>query len=89
MLDKIKKSVSDVLTGDRQQSTDGEQAGGTLEQRTGTASDVSGVNGQDAGSEDTDQTETNLFQCPSCEAVFVATDKDTCSTCRTAVDQIE
>lgn len=87
MLDKLKKSVSDVLTGDKQQSTDGERAGGTLKQRTGSV--VSSVDSQNSDSADIDQTETNLFQCPSCEAVFVATDKDTCSSCRTAVDQIE
>ena len=32
--------------------------------------------------------EASLFQCPDCEAVYVATDKDTCSTCGAAVDQV-
>lgn len=30
-----------------------------------------------------------LFRCPSCDRVYVATDKRTCSTCNTAVEDVE
>lgn len=29
-----------------------------------------------------------LFQCPDCESVFVAVDKQTCATCETDVEQV-
>jgi predicted RNA-binding Zn-ribbon protein involved in translation (DUF1610 family) len=33
--------------------------------------------------------ETTLFQCPDCDRVFIATRKNTCSSCDTAVARIE
>ncbi|RDI72506.1 hypothetical protein [Halopelagius longus] len=30
----------------------------------------------------------SLFQCSDCGSVYVATDKETCSTCNEAVEQI-
>jgi hypothetical protein len=32
---------------------------------------------------------THLYKCPSCDHVYVATDKHTCSTCDTDVDRVE
>lgn len=32
---------------------------------------------------------TDLYECPSCERVYVATDKHTCSSCHTDVDRVE
>lgn len=31
----------------------------------------------------------HLYTCPSCEDVFIATDKRTCSTCDVPVDRLE
>lgn len=31
----------------------------------------------------------HLYTCSSCDRIYVATDKRTCSTCKTAVDRIE
>jgi|GEM_PF-6277366 len=31
----------------------------------------------------------HLYNCPSCDRIYVATDKHTCSTCDTAVDRVE
>jgi hypothetical protein len=84
MLDKIKKSISDVLSGGKRRSNDGPQASTVAEEgvRASSASD----SGDDA---DADEPESNLYECPSCESVFVAVDKETCSSCRTAVERIE
>lgn len=32
--------------------------------------------------------ESTLFQCPDCESVFVAIDKETCDTCDAAVEEV-
>lgn len=52
--------------------------------------------GEDGGTTDktaTDGSETavspHLYNCHSCDRVYVATDKRTCSTCDTTVDRIE
>lgn len=31
---------------------------------------------------------TQLFRCPSCDRVYVATDKQTCSTCNADVERV-
>lgn len=31
---------------------------------------------------------SSLFHCPDCKTVYIATDKDTCSACDAAVDQV-
>jgi hypothetical protein len=84
MLDRIKESVSDVLSGGKGRSDDGPQAGTMAEKRV-KASSATG-SGDDA---DDDEPESNLYECPSCESVFVAIDKETCSSCRTSVERIE
>lgn len=81
MLDKIRESVSDVLSGGKGRSDDGPQAGTMAEKRVKA--------GSAGGSADTDEPESNLYECPSCESVFVAIDKETCSSCRTSVERIE
>ncbi|MFU1781671.1 hypothetical protein ACM16X_09845 [Haloarcula japonica] len=83
MLDKIKKSVSDVLSGGKGQSDSGTQAGTVTKKRVQAGS--TGSNGADTAEEP----ESNLYECPSCDAVFVAIDKETCSSCRTSVKKIE
>lgn len=82
MLDKIKESVSDVLNGGTGQSGDKTTPGAVAEVQSPAASD-----GPEA--ESTPEPESNLFECPSCESVFVAIEKDTCASCRTPVEQIE
>lgn len=42
----------------------------------------------DAEAEPQEESEASCFQCPDCEAVFIATHKDICSTCRTGVNEI-
>jgi hypothetical protein len=36
----------------------------------------------------TEDVTTGLFHCPSCETVYVDTDKQTCSQCETAVERV-
>ena len=84
MLDKIKESVSDVLSGGKGRPDGGPQAGTVAEKRVKAGS--AGGSGDDA---DADEPESNLYECPSCESVFVAIDKETCSSCRTSVERIE
>ncbi|MGB9932203.1 hypothetical protein [Haloarcula amylolytica] len=84
MLDKIKESVSDVLSGGKGRPNDGTQAS-TVAGKRAQANSTSG-SGDDA---DADEPESNLYECPSCESVFVAIDKETCSSCRTPVERIE
>jgi hypothetical protein len=74
MLDKIKESVSDVLSGEKRRSDDGPQPG------------AANRRGDEVAAE---EPESNLFECPSCESVFVAIEKETCSACQTAVERIE
>ncbi|WP_336339093.1 hypothetical protein [Haloarcula brevis] len=74
MLDKIKESVSDVLSGGKRRS-DGRRQ-----------SDTGDGSGGEAAA---DESESNLFECPSCESVFVAIDKETCSACQTPVERID
>ena len=81
MLDKIKKSVSDVLSGGKEQSDNGPEV------RTVTDSRVQASSAGDDGA--ADEPESNLYECPSCDSVFVAIDKETCASCRTPVEQIE
>ncbi|KAA9407164.1 hypothetical protein Har1131_10265 [Haloarcula sp. CBA1131] len=83
MLDKIKESVSDVISGGKGRSNDGPQAGTRAEKRVKASS--AGDSGRDAA----DEPESNLYECPSCDSVFVAIDKETCSSCRTSVEKIE
>lgn len=82
MLDKLKKSVSDVLSGGKRQSDSGPQAGTVAENRVQADS-------SDDGADAADEPESNLYECPSCDSVFVAIDKETCSSCRTPVERIE
>ena len=84
MLDRIKESVSDVLSGGKGRSNDGPQPG-TMAEKRAEASSASD-SGADA---DADEPESNLYECPSCESVFAAIDKETCSSCRTPVERIE
>jgi hypothetical protein len=42
----------------------------------------------DATPEQSDTPKPSLYQCPSCETVFVAVDKQTCSTCETDVERV-
>ncbi|KAA9397373.1 hypothetical protein Har1130_07520 [Haloarcula sp. CBA1130] len=83
MLDKIKESVSDVLSGGKRQSDNGPRNGTVTENRVQAGS--VGDDGADAA----DEPESNLYECPSCDAVFVAIDKETCASCRTPVERIE
>ncbi|WP_058995896.1 hypothetical protein [Haloarcula sp. CBA1127] len=83
MLDKIKKSVSDVLSSGKRQSDNGPQAGTVTEKR------VQASSAGDSGTDAADEPESNLYECPSCDSVFVAIDKETCSSCRTPVEKIE
>ncbi|MDT3435314.1 hypothetical protein [Haloarcula sp. 1CSR25-25] len=84
MIDKIKKSVSDVLSGGKRQSDDGPEAGTLADKRV--RAGAPGGSGDDG---EADEPESNLYECPSCESVFVAIDKETCSSCRTPVERIE
>lgn len=49
--------------------------------------------GETPDAPDTDDSETtqspHLYNCSSCDQVYVATDKRTCSTCDTVVDRLE
>ncbi|AUG47333.1 hypothetical protein BVU17_07280 [Haloarcula taiwanensis] len=83
MLDKIKKSVSDVLSGGKEQSDNGLQAGTVSNKR------IQASSAGDDGADSTGEPESNLYECPSCDSVFVAIDKETCSSCRTPVERIE
>ncbi|MFC4447916.1 hypothetical protein [Halorussus aquaticus] len=42
----------------------------------------------DSGATRRDESRSSLFRCPDCEAVYIATDKDTCSTCETTVQRV-
>lgn len=86
MLDKIKDSVSDVLSGGKGESDDGTQARTVADKRARARS--AGGSGDSDGPV-ADEPESNLYECPSCESVFVALDKETCSSCQTPVEQIE
>lgn len=44
--------------------------------------------GDEAGASRDEQPSSGLFRCDSCEAVYIAQNKETCSTCGTAVSQI-
>lgn len=35
-----------------------------------------------------DESQPSLFYCSDCETVYIATDKNTCSTCDTTVEQV-
>lgn len=35
-----------------------------------------------------DESRSTLYQCPDCESVYVALDKQTCSTCDAAVEEV-
>lgn len=35
-----------------------------------------------------DGPQSSLFQCPDCESVYVAVDKERCTACETAVEQV-
>lgn len=53
---------------------------------------VSGDDGaaDDPATDDSDaDTPPHLYECSSCDRVYVATDKRTCSTCDTAVGRVE
>lgn len=41
----------------------------------------------DAETEPQEQSAVSLFRCPDCDAVYVAIDKDACSTCETSVEE--
>jgi len=84
MLDKIKESVSDVLSGGKRKSDDGTQSGPVAEKRV-----KAGSREPNGDTTVVEESESNLYECPSCEAVFVAIDKETCATCQTAVERIE
>ncbi|MDS0221504.1 hypothetical protein NDI54_09095 [Haloarcula sp. S1AR25-5A] len=86
MLDKIKDSVSDVLSGGKGQSDDGTQARTVADKRARARSTGDSEDGDGAVA---DEPESNLYECPSCESVFVAIDKETCASCQTAVERIE
>lgn len=38
--------------------------------------------------EDSERAETTLFRCPSCDDVYVAVEKDTCSKCGGDVEAV-
>ncbi|WP_433625676.1 hypothetical protein [Halomicrococcus sp. NG-SE-24] len=35
-----------------------------------------------------DESRSSLFHCPDCKAVYIDTDKNTCSTCNTTVERV-
>ncbi|GCF12261.1 hypothetical protein Harman_01960 [Haloarcula mannanilytica] len=86
MLDKIKDSVSDVLSGGEGGSDDGPQTRTVADKRARAKSADGSGDGNGAVA---DEPESNLYECPSCEAVFVAIDKETCASCQTSVERIE
>jgi hypothetical protein len=44
---------------------------------------------EDPATDDTEAAQSpHLYNCSSCDRIYVATDKHTCSTCGTAVDRI-
>lgn len=36
-----------------------------------------------------DEPESSLFHCSSCEAVYIASEKETCKSCNETVDQVQ
>ncbi len=50
--------------------------------------DDGNVEGTDPGATEPAEPRSSLFCCPDCATVYIATDKTTCGTCDTAVDQI-
>jgi hypothetical protein len=42
----------------------------------------------DTPAEQSDAPEPSLYECPACTTVYVAVEKDTCSTCGTSVEQV-
>ncbi|WP_123538264.1 hypothetical protein [Halosimplex salinum] len=50
--------------------------------------DGDGGRGRDGTAGPSSGTRSSLFRCPGCETVYVAVDKDTCSTCESAVEPV-
>ena len=56
--------------------------------RTEEASEESTAKSDDADPSPQNDARSTLYQCPDCESVYVAIDKEACDTCDTAVEEI-
>lgn len=83
MLRKVKAIVSRLNTG----STDGITAALSQNQQSG--SEDGGTVEEQTTSDAETVPPTNLYKCPSCAQVYVATDKRTCATCDVDVERVE
>lgn len=83
MLGKV-KTIFNRLNGNSADAvTEARPNGQTSVSENGGTADETATDGFDAASP------PHLYKCPSCDRVYVATDKRTCSTCDTAVDLVE
>lgn len=83
MLGKVKTILSRLNTRSAAGAADTWPRGQTSVSEDGATTDGTATDGSDAASP------PHLYECPSCDQVYVATDKRTCSTCDIAVDRIE
>jgi hypothetical protein len=83
MLRKVKTVLSRLKTRSADGVADAWPHGQPSVNGDGRAADGTTVDGTDAASP------PHLYECPSCDQVYVAIDKSTCSTCETAVGRVE
>ncbi len=61
---------------------------GSVERRFRSTTDQEDT-GNDTETPPRDESRSSLFYCPDCTTVYIDTDKNTCLTCDTPVDQIQ
>ena len=83
MLGKVRAIVSRLNPGSTGNATTNRPRGRPPASPDGVAMDGTTTAGTDSA------TPTTLYRCPSCEQVYLATDKQTCDTCDVAVDPLE
>lgn len=76
MFTKLTAAV-DRLRGDR--STEDQRAASALKSREEAEAEAEAAD---------DREDSDLFHCPSCDTVYVATGKRTCSKCEGSVEQV-
>ena len=75
------ETLKDGVDGLRSQFSRGTAGEATLE-RDAEHSEAEGLEDPEGGRR------VPLFQCPECETVYLATEKETCSNCGSAVEQV-
>lgn len=83
MLGKVKTILSRLNTSAADGVADAWPRCQTSVSEDGGTTDETATNGSDTASQ------PHLYKCPSCDQVYVATDKRTCFTCDIAVDRVE